>query len=55
MSNKYEIRHSYLLFGIAAGMVLWHRLRSKNIKTINVKRPTIQAAMPNNDNRGIYH
>jgi len=48
MSNTYEIKHSYLLFGIAASMVLWHRLMAKKIKTINVKRPTIRAAMPYN-------
>ncbi len=54
MTNKYEIRHSYLLFGIATSMVLRHRYMAKNIKTINVKRPTIRAAMPNNDQRGIF-
>lgn len=46
MSNK--IRHSCLLFGVVASMVLWHRLTAENIKTINVKRQTIRAAMPYN-------
>ncbi len=46
MSNK--IRYSCLLFGVAASMVLWHRYTAKNIKTINVKRQTIRAAMPYN-------
>jgi hypothetical protein len=52
-----EIWYSCLLFGVAASMVLWHRLRVKNIETINpknLKRSTIRAAMPNNDNRGIF-
>jgi hypothetical protein len=38
MSNTYEIKHSYLLFGIAASMVLWHRLMAKKDK--NHKRKT---------------
>ena len=54
MSNIYEIWYSCLLFGVAASMVIWHRLRTKNIKIINLKRSTIRAAMPNNDNRVIF-
>ena len=53
MSNKYEIRHSCLLFSVAASMVLRHRYTAKN-RTINNKRITIRAAMPNNDKRGDF-
>ena len=47
MPNEYEIRHSCLFFGLAASMVLWHRLRAKNIKTINIKQSTIRALWNN--------
>jgi len=54
MSNKNMARHGCLLFGVAASMVLWHRLTAKNIKTINVERLTIRAAMPYNGKHGTF-
>lgn|GEM_PF-5196186 len=55
INKKAQRRYRCSLYDIATRLVLRHRLKAKNIKTINVKRPTIRAATPYNDKRGFYH